>query len=43
MTTWRKERREWGEGGARGKRAREVEGGQVAPFIVGQAYLAAAR
>jgi hypothetical protein len=48
MTTWR-ERREWGEGGARGQEVRDRDKtkgekrGQAAPFIAGQAYLAVAR
>jgi hypothetical protein len=49
MSTWRED---WGKGrgrarekqeGNKSKRAREGQGGQAAPFMVGQAYLAVAR
>ena len=48
MATWREGGRKW-RGGARGQETRErsrskrERRGQIAPFIVGQAYLAVAR
>jgi hypothetical protein len=43
MTMWRGGEGNRERGGARGQESKRGKRGQVAPFIVGQAYLAVAR